>query len=69
MDSTRFTDSDTRLSLKEVIQTLPKAGEGNIWADNEFVTSDDAIDTDALRDIQGSIASNWKRSAITRSKT
>jgi hypothetical protein len=52
----RYVGDDAR-TFKEAIQVLPHAGEGQLWADNEFVTaSDDSgveVDVAALRNVHG----------------
>jgi hypothetical protein len=51
----RFDQSDP-LSFKGAIDCLPNAGEGTLWAENEFVTTtggDVEIDVGAIRDVRG----------------
>lgn len=49
---------DEPQSFEEAIEVLPHAGEGQLWADNEFVRLDDDgitvdIDTEGIRDVHG----------------
>jgi len=48
----RCLDPDPR-SLKDIIATLPQASSGELWATNEFVGVDGAVDTEAIRDVHG----------------
>jgi hypothetical protein len=52
---TRF-DQSNPLSFKQAVSCLPKAGEGTLWAENEFVSTTDhgvQIDLDAIQDVHG----------------
>ncbi|WP_424016289.1 hypothetical protein ACOZ4N_01290 (plasmid) [Halorientalis pallida] len=39
--------------FKAVIQALPRASEGELWATNEFVATDETVDVNAIRDVDG----------------
>ena len=40
-------------SFKEVIQVLPRAADGELWATNEFVDTTGAVDLEAIRNVKG----------------
>ena len=40
-------------SFKEVIQVLPRAADGELWATNEFVDTTGAVDLEAIRNVEG----------------
>ena len=53
----RYVLSGTQ-TFKDALEVLPHAGEGELWADNEFVSqnengSEASVDVDALKDIHG----------------
>lgn len=65
----RFVD-DNPQSFKAALSVLPHAGEGDLWADNEFVTQHDnatiTVDTDAIKDVHGlDIASLEQHTGMT----
>ncbi len=45
--------SGTPRSFKEVIQILPQASDGELWATNEFVDTAGAVDIEAIRNVEG----------------
>lgn len=53
----RYVSDGTERSFKSALSVLPNAGEGNLWADNEFVepTTDGTVDVnlDAIRNVHG----------------
>lgn len=49
--SARLTENPS--SFKEVIQTLPIASSGDLYADNKFVDEFGNVDTAAIRDVKG----------------
>lgn len=55
-DGTRFNTTDP-LSFKEAIQCLPKAGEGTLWAANEFAEPNGEggveVDVEAIHNVHG----------------
>lgn len=53
----RYVTSGTQ-TFKDALEVLPHAGEGELWADNEFVSEADdgsgvTVDADALTDVHG----------------
>jgi hypothetical protein len=54
----RFLACDTERSFADALGVLPKAGEGELWTDNEFAITDAdgnavGLDVDAIRDVHG----------------
>jgi hypothetical protein len=53
----RYVDDDEQRSFKTALSVLPNAGEGELWADNEFVSPSEGesvdVNLDAIRNVHG----------------